>query len=283
MNHSLSSGVSDNSTIFFHTPTNCIPEFLYIPLCMGHFYCDSRYKVDRRSYDSFLLLYTKGGKGLIKADGITRELLPGEVCLIDCYRPHLYQSSEAWELKWIHFDSGNSRAFFEYLKGDMPFVHMLLENPAQFENTWRRLYETLLKKDSMNELLISQDISQLLTLLGLSKERRERQNAASDFMDISLKYIHRHLDEDISLNTLAAHVSLSPFYFTRKFKEETGYTPYRYILISRINLAKFYLKSSHESVKNIGFSCGFHSEHSFCTTFKKEVGVTPTEYRYYSK
>ena len=283
MSHSFNEGVSPNSTIYFHTPMNCIPDFLYYPLCIGHFYCSAGYKVDRTSYDSFLLLYTKRGKGTINAGGITRELHPGEICLLDCYCPHLYQASEVWELEWIHFDGGNSRAFFDYLRDDMPFFYTLLDSPAQLEAIWNRLYETLLKKNNINELLISQDISQILTLLGLSKERREKQKTASDFMDISLKYIHRHLDEDISLNALAARVSLSPFYFTRKFKEETGYTPYRYILISRINLAKFYLKSSRDTLKNIGFSCGCHSEHSFCTTFKKEVGVTPTEYRHRSE
>ncbi len=147
------------------------------------------------------------------------------------------------------FDGGTAALFLTILRNDMPFFYTLLDSPAQLEAIWNRLYETLLKKNNINELLISQDISQILTLLGLSKERREKQKTASDFMDISLKYIHRHLDEDISLNALAARVSLSPFYFTRKFKEETGYTPYRYILISRINLAKFYLKSSRDTVK----------------------------------
>ena len=246
--------------------------------------CRNNWHIHQAKSGGGQILLCTAGRGYYQEwEKPARELHPGEICLLDCYCPHLYQTSEVWELEWIHFDGGNSRAFFDYLRDDMPFFYTLLDSPAQLEAIWNRLYETLLKKNNINELLISQDISQILTLLGLSKERREKQKTASDFMDISLKYIHRHLDEDISLNALAARVSLSPFYFTRKFKEETGYTPYRYILISRINLAKFYLKSSRDTVKNIGFSCGFHSEHSFCTTFKKEVGVTPTEYRYRSE
>ena len=73
--------------------------------------------------------------------------------------------------------------------------------------------------------------------------------------------------------------SLSPFYFSRCFKQETGYTPYHYIYTSRIHLARFYLKTSEDTVKEIGYRCGFKSEHSFCTAFKNEMGQTPTEFR----
>ena len=279
MNRVLQEGVSPQSTIFFHTSGSPLPEFLYYPVCIGHYYCSPPYLVSRSNYDSFLILYSRRGTGIIEADSISKRISSGEVCLIDCYRPHKYMAEDFWELEWLHFDGIGSRSFFEYLKGDEPFFHTLLESPTRFEEEWNHLYEMLLRKDTVNELLLSQSISNLLTMLGLSAQKSQKTGSTHDFLDASLKYIHRRLGEDITLDQLAAQAALSPFYFTRKFKEGTGYTPYRYILISRINLAKFYLKSSADSVKNIGFSCGFHSEHSFCTSFKKELGMTPTEYR----
>lgn len=279
MDHTYKGGISSQSTTFFHTPSGQIADFLHYPLCMGHYYCNSQYKVERTSYDSYLLLYTKRGQGILKVGQVTHHLVPGAVCLIDCYLPHFYQALDHWELEWMHFDGGNSADFFTYLSEDKPFFHTFLKNQTEFQTIWNRLYETLIKKDNIHELLISQDIAQILTLLGLSKSKKAVPGQVHDFMDICLKHIHRHLNENITLNALANRVSLSPFYFTRRFKKETGYTPHRYILISRINLAKFYLKSTADSVKNIGFSCGFNSEHSFCTTFKKEVGLTPSAYR----
>lgn len=85
--------------------------------------------------------------------------------------------------------------------------------------------------------------------------------------------------EELFLERLAKRVSLSPFYFSRRFKQETGYTPYHYIYTSRIHLARFYLKTSEDTVKEIGYRCGFKSEHSFCTALKNEMGQTPTEFR----
>lgn len=118
----------------------------------------------------------------------------------------------------------------------------------------------------------------LLTLLSLEKDEGGTK-AAQGLIGDSVTYINRHLHTNLTLEFLASRVSLSPYYFLRKFKEETGYTPYRYILISRINLAKFYLITSRDTVKNIGLCCGFKSEHSFCTAFKSETGYTPSEFR----
>lgn len=270
-------GVSTSSTIFFHTPENHIPDFFYYPLCIGHYFCNVPYKVTRTHYDSFLLLYTKSGKGLVTVDGKEFVQNPGDVCLIDCYHPHVYQALQEWELLWFHFDGGSSRDYFLYLEGS-PVFHITLKNPLNYEKDWFRLYECFLHQEKRPAALLSQYISQLLTLLSLEKEE-DAASAAPGLIWDSLTYINRHLHKNLTLEFLASQVSLSPYYFLRKFKEETGYTPYRYILVSRINLAKFYLLTSRDTVKNIGLCCGFKSEHSFCTAFKNETGHTPSEFR----
>jgi AraC-like DNA-binding protein len=94
-----------------------------------------------------------------------------------------------------------------------------------------------------------------------------------------LTYIAENIARPLTLDELAGRVSLSRYYFTRLFKHETGYTPHKYVLAARINAAKFYLKSSRLSVKEISASCGFANEGVFCTAFKRVVGIAPTAYR----
>lgn len=303
------SDISNMSTSFFYTPPNHLPDFFYYPLCIGHFFCNISYKVVRNQYDSFLFLYTKSGNGMVSVGDEQKEQNPGDLCLIDCYLPHSYWATGEWEILWIHVDGGASRSYFDYLADghyfqillkDLPFTksagaasaaqiqppslgtdsaQSLKQTYAQlFEQTWSKLHEAFLKQETLDSPILSLNIQELFTILALAKEERHDLSAA-DFIDDTLKYIRRHLVEPLTLKQLAARVSLSQFYFSRKFKEKTGYTPYDYILTSRLNLARYYLKSSQETVKSIGYSCGFQSEHSFCTAFKNETGMTPTEFR----
>lgn len=272
-------GVSEHSSIYFHTPDRLQPDFLAYPLCAGHYFCDSSYEVTRSSYNSFLLLYTRSGQGSLTTGSLTRRLNPGDLCLIDCYRPHSYTASGPWEIMWLHYDGGNSRAFFDYLSNGTSFFHTMLSSPAAFEECWQRVCDALRRKEQANPIILSQNIMQLLTFAGASTEQSLTKKEANVCIDASLNHIHSHLCEALTLPKLARLAALSPFYFTRCFKARTGYTPHRYILISRINLAKFLLTSSRDTVKNIGFLCGFNSEHSFCATFKKETGSTPSQYR----
>ncbi len=95
----------------------------------------------------------------------------------------------------------------------------------------------------------------------------------------SISYINEHFHEPLSLESLARKVNLSPFHFIRIFSKETGVTPHQYLINTRISAAKFLLKSSEASIKDIAFSTGFKSESSFCSTFKNWENTTPSLYR----
>lgn len=270
-------GVLKNSTLYFHTPSSKIPSFFYFPICIGHYFCTESYHVKRNQYDSFLILYTKKGCGTVVAGGIEKKLYPGEVCVLDCYRPHEYYTRNQWETLWFHYDGGNAREYFEYLTDRTTFTAKL-KNADIFENNWNKIHDIFLKKEPFSEPYISHQISEIL--MGILMEKEKDGMIKADYIDDTLRYINRHLTLDLNLKKLAKRVSLSPYYFSRKFKEETGYTPYSYIYTSRLNLAQFYLKTSGDSIKEIGIRCGFKSEHSFCTAFKKKTGMTPTQFRY---
>lgn len=87
------------------------------------------------------------------------------------------------------------------------------------------------------------------------------------------------MDQPLSLEQMARQSSLSPYYFSRLFKEETGYTPHQYLVMVRINAAKYYLKSTNLSIKQITQRCGFSSQSNFCAVFRRFTGETPGVYR----
>jgi AraC family transcriptional regulator len=94
-----------------------------------------------------------------------------------------------------------------------------------------------------------------------------------------MQYIDEHLAEDVSLSSLAALVDLSPYHFSRVFKQSFDTPPHRYLTNRRIERAKSQLASSKLSVTEIGHGVGFSETSSFTSTFRKVTGETPTDYR----
>jgi AraC family transcriptional regulator len=93
------------------------------------------------------------------------------------------------------------------------------------------------------------------------------------------QYIEEHLAEGISLSALAQVASLSPYHFSRAFKESLGLPPHRYLTARRMERARNLLADPELSVTRIGRDLGFVETSSFTTSFRKHVGITPTAYR----
>src|SRR5580658_8366164 len=92
-------------------------------------------------------------------------------------------------------------------------------------------------------------------------------------------YIDDHLAEPISLATLAQQARLSPYHFSRAFKQSLGVPPHRYHTSRRIEYAKALLAKPAQSVTEIGFAMGFSEASSFTAAFRRTTGLTPSSYR----
>jgi AraC family transcriptional regulator len=92
-------------------------------------------------------------------------------------------------------------------------------------------------------------------------------------------FLAQNLAQDVDLNAIAAHASLSPYYFTRQFTAMVGMPPYRYLISLRIKRAAELLLESDLTVTQILHRVGFHSPSHFTTTFRRHMGMSPTDYR----
>lgn len=93
------------------------------------------------------------------------------------------------------------------------------------------------------------------------------------------RYVHAFLDTDLSLDDLAQQVGLSKYYFSRRFKQRTGQSPYQFVIYERIRAARRQLCTTTRPLAQIALSVGFSSQSHFTRTFKQHVGVTPGQYR----
>ncbi|OPH56966.1 DNA-binding response regulator [Paenibacillus ferrarius] len=93
------------------------------------------------------------------------------------------------------------------------------------------------------------------------------------------RYIAANIDQEMSRQYIADYIDLSPDYMVKLFKKETGLSISEYILKERIDLAKELLIKSETSISNVSLAVGFVNFSYFSTLFKKEVSMTPQEYR----
>lgn len=82
-----------------------------------------------------------------------------------------------------------------------------------------------------------------------------------------------------TVKCVASKLNVSPRYLSDLLKQETGKTAIDLIHLSLISEAKNLLKSNNQSVSEIGYLLGFENSPYFSKLFKKEVGISPTEYR----
>jgi AraC family transcriptional regulator len=85
--------------------------------------------------------------------------------------------------------------------------------------------------------------------------------------------------DNLRLGDLAASSGLDPFSFLRLFKGETGVTPYRFVLQTRLRRAIELLRDTSRPVTEIAFDVGFGDLSNFINAFRREVGVSPRAYR----
>ena len=101
-----------------------------------------------------------------------------------------------------------------------------------------------------------------------------------DLVARAVEYIDAHFaDNDISLNSVAQAVNLSPNYFSALFSQETGGTFIEYLTSKRIEQACRLLRESNMRSSDIAASVGYNDPHYFSFLFKKTQGCTPRDYR----
>ncbi len=111
----------------------------------------------------------------------------------------------------------------------------------------------------------------------LVKEKSTKQY--SPVVRQTLHYIEYNLNKKIILGDIAKKFGVSIPYLSSQFKKEIGETIIQYTNLVRIRMAKKLLKTSSLSIQDIAFHVGVYDYNYFTKLFKKEVGITPTEFK----
>ena len=96
------------------------------------------------------------------------------------------------------------------------------------------------------------------------------------------QYIDEHFSEAISIKDVADAVCISESYLKSLFKKSSNHSYSEYLTNVRINQAKKLLRTTEKSITEIAMDVGYQTPNSFSALFKRETGMTPTQYKHSS-
>ena len=154
------------------------------------------------------------------------------------------------------------------------------DDGIEFERIFNKLKSEQARDDNYSNLLISQFLNEILIIIsrGNITNAEPELDEYSQIMQSAVKYINNTFATDISLTDLSLKFGLSKSFFSRKFKEITGFGVSEYITLVRIKNAEKMLCENKISVTDVAFACGFNDCSYFAATFKRIMGITPHKF-----
>ena len=150
----------------------------------------------------------------------------------------------------------------------------------------RNIYVEIIKlyESQSSELLLQSKIYELLDIILKESKlkagiRKLGSKVSPETLQSAINFIDDNFNRNIALKDVAEAVNFSPVYFHKMFTSSLGLTPHEYIIRKRLDEAKTYLLTTSYSMNEIVEKCGFSSVSYFASTFKKCIGITPSEFR----
>ena len=237
----------------------------------------------------FILIYCIDGEGWFELNGKRELVIPHQFFILPKGIAHKYGSNptKPWTIYWMHFD-GEKAAFFA-----VGFDHPIDISPNSNSRIQERLqlfeeiFNTLSKSLSMNNIYYS--ITSLFHFLGSMKFLGEYRQSVElttrkkDCIDEVIHFMHENIERKLTLDDLARQAGLSTSHLSLLFHKKTYYSPLQYLNHLRIQKACQLLDFTDMKINQISPKIGFEDSLYFTRIFKKNMGMSPSEYRLQKK
>lgn len=198
----------------------------------------------------------------------------------------IHDGHSASEGGWTYQAMYPTEAQFDAVSRDLnlslklPFFPNAVEENPNIANQLLTLFSLL--RDNRDPLLTETFTHHVLLTLACQFNRRpcvpEDLAKLGHQLDWVKEYLHQHVDENVSLETLSQLAGVSPYHMVRQFKRRFGLPPHAYQIQRRIRMAKDLLKQG-VTLADCAIRCGFHDQSHLHRHFKRTMGITPKQYQ----
>lgn len=260
------------------------------PLIVGscgtyHLYTKPRLPTYRpRGRIDFQLLYIASGKAYFHFGSEENETIvtAGHMVL---YRPREMQKYEYYaidqtEVYWVHFTGSDVTNLLR--KYEIPIKEHVFYTGTSPEYQWifRQMIQELQNCRENYQMLLTMLLGQIF--IHINRQLKEGNKATSYMLEETeraTRYFSENYNKPICIEEYAESRHVSACWFIRQFKHYTGMPPMQYILSVRIANAQNLLETTSYTVSEVASIIGYDNPLYFSRLFKKQLGMSPTEYR----
>ena len=268
-------------------PTEAFSDYVRHPLVRRLYLTDvgffpsaaHHYRERREGIEEYIFLYCMDGSGQITVEDRTYTLRGEEAFCIPRNRSHCYYASEEdpWSILWVHF-KGEDTVHFPLEEGRV-ISFQSQHATGRMQYLFELLFRVLERNYTLGNFIY---ISQVLSLILAETYNREKKDSVPEqnrHVTAVVRYMYRHLDENLSLGALSEEFELSKSYLNLIFQKATGHTPMDFFQELKMKEACKLLRSTELYIYQIGQRLGYQDPYYFSRIFRKVVGVSPTEYQ----
>lgn len=226
----------------------------------------------------------RSGEGKLKLSGTEHIIKQGMGMLLFPGQKHEYYAlSGSWKVDWIIFDGSGAAGLFETV-GIVDTCVFTLASPEYLLSGMKELLQAALtpREQTLSNYACSAILYTLLTeiIQRISVEGSDTVGQQYERLKLVLDYIDQHYAEEITLQTLAGLMCVTPEYFCHLFKKTTGIRPISYVNQVRVNKSKeLLLDNVRRGMEDIAHQVGFESASYYGAIFKKLERLTPGAFR----
>ena len=213
------------------------------------------------------------------------EVREGEAFIIRAGTPHAYvsDSQTGCTRYWLSFSGKRSEEVLRRcgIREDQVIISGI--DCVELAKRYNAFYKCI-RSEGEHSFKILSNASAILDKLVQANAHGKKENKGS-FSDRQLivkavmEYIRNHLAEQLNVKDIASKFGYERSYLYRLFLEENGFSVQRYIIMCRINQARYLLVETEKSIYEIANEVGYESYAAFSKIFIREANATPSEYR----
>lgn len=229
----------------------------------------------------YQLLYIAAGKAHFLLGERDEILTAGQMILYRPGKPQIYWYcvEDHPDVFWVHFTGSDAEKLLEYyqISRDQPIL--FAGALPDYKRMFLQMIQELQLSRPFCEETLSFTLQQLFVLVSRQQIRSASTAAMQPELDKAIHYFSEHFNQKIRIEEYAERLHISTTWFIHIFKQHTGVTPMQYLLSLRISNSLGLLEQTGNTITEIAAMVGYDNPLYFSRLFKKQMGISPQQYR----